>query len=501
MTAAVIAQPFHRPRPGTTGEALSAIGLTLGWQAATLVGLVIIFAVICHVSVLACALAPLAVAALYVRLPLAGFIVLLQTIFYQNVMTSLLSGEMDSSNFPAVQGTSFFCTFAVAAVSLQRLASAWDSQKPVRLVRVALIALVAIAVWSGLGIAAGAPLSSVATYFRNAASPLLMLLIGLDVGRLWGLKIPTTCLLASLALGLCLTALEIADPEWYYRTIDAVFYMNLKYLPKENGVWAFYSVRDLVEFRTSVLFNVTGSDSSLASFRFGGPNMHPISYAYVLAIGALAGFALRQWWCLPLGLVLLMMVGVKGAVILLLISLAIYAVRALAGRMASVMVGAVLACAYVAFGFVFGLSHGDFHVIGFLGGLNGFLAAPQGHGIGMGGNLSADGAAVGLANWEQFQKLGVDFAMESAVGVLLYQMGIGLLAPLYAFYRTVRSVPSVGHRARDTRPADILGIAASVCVVNGVFQEEAYAPYGLGLLLLLCGLAIARGRPAAEEPT
>ena len=502
MTIAVpTASPPVPSRANGAWTAADAVGMTLAWQAVTLAGLALLCTAVVHLSVLACALAPLAVAALYARLPLVGTIVLLQTLLYQNWVTSLLCGGMALSDFTAIQGTSFFCTFAAATVSLHRFASARDDGEAARLARVAVIALAAIAAWSGFGLAAGTPVSSVATYFRNAASPLLMLLIGLDVGRAWGLRTPATCLLASLALGLGLVTLEVADPEWYYRAIGAIDYMNLKYQPKENAVWAFYSARDVVEFRTSVLFNVTASASSLASFRFGGPNMHPISYAYVLAIGALVGVALRQWWCVPLGAVLLVMVGVKGALLLLLMSLALYAVRALAGRTAAVAAGAVLACAYVAFGFTFGLAHGDFHVIGFLGGLKGFIAAPQGHGIGVGGNLSATGAVLKITDWEKFQKSGADFAMESAVGALLYQMGVGLLAVLYAFWRTVRAFPSAGPQARDARPADVVGIAAAMCMVNGVFQEEAYAPYGLGLLLLLAGLAIAGRHLAHTEMT
>ena len=98
---------------------------------------------------------------------------------------------------------------------------------------------------------------------------------------------------------------------------------------------------------------------------------------------------------------------------------------------------------------------------------------------------------MGLTAWEKIQKSGADFAMESAVGVLLYQMGVGIAALLLVFVETVRTVPSAAWRRGGlAAPFDIVAIAVAVCVVNGIFQEEAYSPYGLGLLLLLAGLAI-----------
>jgi hypothetical protein len=48
-----------------------------------------------------------------------------------------------------------------------------------------------------------------------------------------------------------------------------------------------------------------------------------------------------------------------------------------------------------------------------------------------------------------------------------------------------------------TRRQDVLFLAMAMVVVNGIFQEEAYAPYAAGLLTLLCGIVVANGtRPA-----
>ena len=83
----------------------------------------------------------------------------------------------------------------------------------------------------------------------------------------------------------------------------------------------------------------------------------------------------------------------------------------------------VLLVVYASAGIVTGIQTADYHVIGFIGGLKGFLANPIGRGIGVGGNLSIDMAT--RLDWSRSQSLGhTDVAVESAVGVLLYQMGV-----------------------------------------------------------------------------
>ena len=47
------------------------------------------------------------------------------------------------------------------------------------------------------------------------------------------------------------------------------------------------------------------------------------------------------------------------------------------------------------------------------------------------------------------------------------------------------------------RRQDVLFLAMAMVVVNGIFQEEAYAPYAAGLLALLCGIVVTNGaRPS-----
>jgi len=135
-----------------------------------------------------------------------------------------------------------------------------------------------------------------------------------------------------------------------------------------------------------------------------------------------------------------------------------------------------------------GLQLGDYHVLGFMGGWNGFLQNPLGRGLGVGGNLSEGFYSI---DWSAAQQDGsVDGAVESAVGVLLFQMGVGALAPLgFCFAMALKAWRLYASSGILTQV--LAGFGVIVVLVNGLFQEEAlFAPPALGLLSCLLGLVI-----------
>jgi hypothetical protein len=149
--------------------------------------------------------------------------------------------------------------------------------------------------------------------------------------------------------------------------------------------------------------------------------------------------------------------------------------------------GIVMMVAYISFGLTFGQENADYHVIGFLGGVNGLIHDPLGHGIGVGGNLSLN-AAAGV-NWQQIQQTGADFALESAVGVLFYQMGVASLSVFAVFVALLLMAPFNRIESRHL----LMFIVLATVAVNGVFQEEAYAPTAAGVFTILCAVIIANG--------
>jgi hypothetical protein len=151
--------------------------------------------------------------------------------------------------------------------------------------------------------------------------------------------------------------------------------------------------------------------------------------------------------------------------------------------------------AYVAAGILTGIRTQDYHVMGFIGGLRGFVSNPLGRGIGVGGNLSIDMSTV---DWSKSQHLGhTDIALESSVGVLLYQMGVfGAVIFAALAWIAVRLWKQYLHSRERLYAAAAFALLA--VTANGVFQEEAmFAPLALGIVLAFAGLLLGRAHRGA----
>jgi hypothetical protein len=175
------------------------------------------------------------------------------------------------------------------------------------------------------------------------------------------------------------------------------------------------------------------------------------------------------------------------------------------GALAPIGLGVCLAF-YGLFVFWTGVRTGDFHVLGLIGGVRGFLTNPIGHTLGQGGNLSlANFAAI---DWEKYQHEGAaDIAVESAIGVLLYQMGVAAAAVLAIYFFLARVAWRL-YRAFRAPTLAFASASIAIILVNGLFQEEAlFAPLAMGLALALAGLSfgsvdrlVSRARVADAHP-
>ncbi len=431
---------------------------------------------------------------LYYRAPLAGVIVFFQVLIYQNLIISVYSSNLDPTQFTALQGTNFVLLAVLGAVSALRL---WPRRRDYKAITSAMLLALALAViYLGIGAARSGPTSAL-IYFRQYTGPLLAALVGLDVGRVWGFRTVGMGFVYSAVASLLISVFEFCFPLEFYTIINAVRYYQLKYWlqPEQN---TFYVPEDIVKHFTAVFFNVTGEDaSSVSSFRFGGTILHSISNGYIISIVGLTAFAVRRAAWLVLVWPLLILEGVKGASILLAVGLLMWFFWAMARDLKLTAVfGLLLATAYVTSGIYIGMRDMDYHVLGFLGGVHSLTDNPIGHGLGVGGNLSTQVDA-GM-KWEGpggFRSAGVEFALESAVGVLFYQMGVASVAILAVFVTLLFKAPFGASklRARPLR-SDILYFALGFITLNGIFQEEAFSPYASGLIMLLCGVLISNAR-------
>lgn len=332
-------------------------------------------------------------------------------------------------------------------------------------------------------------------YLRNILTPFACFHVALICGaRFRHSLVPavTIATLVILAYGYCelffttdFLALFGGDKYIALRMQDDILHGIYDRRLAETG----FVLRGIEDFMTVPLFNITGSGSdAIHIFRLSGPNFHPISYAYAIAILTGWLFMHRVRWMALLALPIMIAVGSKGALVLLVIVILMAViVRIFKPASAKLLLIGMLG-AYFAGTLILGIRGGDYHVLGLISGLREFVCNPLGHGIGVGGVTSSAGITV---DWEQAQAEGyTSIPVESAVGVLLYQMGVGALV-LIGF------VVMIGQRmwrafVIHRRPEFLWGaVALWTIAVNGVFQEEAFfAPLALGTALILVGTSL-----------
>jgi hypothetical protein len=432
-------------------------------------------------------------------------IALIISYLFQNLFVALVSPQITSiEQLNSIRAYNFVMT---ATVWLVLTASYWLERRTIErrmclTIDVTTAALVLIGAYFVLGVVSNP--ENAATYLRNIAAPFLLFQIFALVA--YRHPVPFIKPLAILAaVAVAYGFFELLAQKELFRLVNGDVYINWRVRQEfDSGVW----LRDLQEtgrvmrgYLDTLVIDFLNTpllrDSGIQLYRLVGPNFHSISFAYALVFLAIVLAAAGRWWWPLLVVAPTLVIGSKGALVtfvlvltFLLLSRGLQTFRQLAWSLLAL-------AAYAIAGVVVGIRASDYHVIGFIGGLRGFLANPLGRGIGAGGNLSL---TVSSFDWSRSQQLGhTDVALESAVGVLLYQMGIaGLVILGVLFWIVLMLWRHYRLTGQSLFAAAALGIAA--ITVNGIFQEEAlFAPLALGLMCAFGGLMLGsayRGAPA-----
>jgi hypothetical protein len=425
-------------------------------------------------------------------------VALIFSCLFQNFFVALISPGIDSlEQFNAIRAYNFVFTAIAWTISVGQYwiaRNTYDRQLR-SIIDATTVGLVIIGVYFVLGLAANP--SGAVIYLRNIAMPILLF----QVYALVAYRHRVALMAPLFAIALFLVAyggLELFAHDALFRIINADVYLNWRIKQDyEAGVW----VKELHEtgrvmrsyldtLQVDFLNTPLLQHLQLRVYRLLGPNFHFISYAYALAFFSVFLCASGRWWFATLSVPLLLVVGSKGALIFALLVLVATAVLLRLPGFAPLTIFVALLAAYVLAGVAVGLHTQDYHVIGFIGGLRGFLTNPIGRGIGVGGNLSLDMTTI---DWSKSQQLGhTDVAVESSVGVLLYQMGLFavviFIALAWIALRLWKHYLRSGERLYATAAFAILAMTA-----NGVFQEEAmFAPLALGIVLAIAGLLLGR---------
>ncbi|MGA2794067.1 MAG: hypothetical protein ABSE69_11115 [Roseiarcus sp.] len=424
----------------------------------------------------------------------AAPMVLLVSYLFQTMFVAMASPyAAQYSDLDAMKAYDFVTTVGLWTTMAAGLLIGRDRVSP--FVRRLLWATTAVLALAGAFFVLGLPLDARGStiYLRNIGLPVLMFQICLLVASRRELAMRETAALLLALMVACGYFELLAISSWLDFTNGWTYWDLASTATRQSPDFAKDArssgvvIGGTIDLLTTGLFNTSLlSDLQVRVVRLQGPNFHPISYGYALAI--LSAFvAVHGRLLLPLAaLPLLVVVGAKGALALLLLSLA-YCFISRFYRGMLLPIGLALALAlYAAFAFYSGLQIGDFHVLGLIGGVNGFLSNPAGHSLGAGGNLSTNFAGI---DWSKYQHAGAtDIAVESAAGVLLYQMGIAGIAVI-AIYLWLAKLAWRLFRSLRSPALALTAASIAVMLVNGLFQEEAwFAPLALGLVLSFAGL-------------
>jgi hypothetical protein len=435
--------------------------------------------------------------------PLFGMVALVTSTIWQNLVVSMLSAYVsESSTFSAMQGVNFVLLAFVSGVILFNWATygkAGQFDEPVeRLSRYIMYLMCLAFIYFIFGTSRNGFTDSLA-YFRNFTNSLLFLVFGLHIAKAcrWD-DLVLAWLFFAIALFIH-ASIELFFTEYYYDLINVRDFFDWKFHARGTTLAQYM---DLV--RTTFFNSPYFEQFGITSLRIAGPNMHNISFGYILSTAAIVMISSKRYILALLALVFTIVIGVKGAFMVVAIT-GIFTWMAYTGllplsRLYLLFCAFMCSCSVVMA--ILGLHSGDYHVLGLFGGAQGFLSNPLGHGFGSGGNLSAAGNLSSWAaqnEWQAFQQRGsASFGLESSVGVALYQWGVfGIAFLLLSVYvcrlllRRLEASKEVQHRYLPFL------FAYGVIISNLIFQEEAMSPSALGLMSM--GLGIILGQPFLRQ--
>lgn len=430
-------------------------------------------------------------------LPASVPIVVICSFLYQNLVVAWFTPFIPDNNaFDALRGANFVMLMTAygvfLAASFQYRLRAIVELRPWLLASLFLCGLVCF--YLALGAAHGGVKDAV-IYFRNTITPIACFHIAIVAASLYRVDLRKSLLWLGAGIvvyGYC----ELTFTMDFLGLFHGDLYVERSIRRQiETGVWektlheTGFVLRSLKDVMMTNFFNTPLFKGILPDvFRIAGPNFHPISYAYALSLMA-AWLLFKNRWLLPLAaLPLLLIIGSKGATFTLLVALGVRFLHDRLGTRLTLAGVVLLAFTWVAAAIAYGATHGDYHVLGLIAGLRGFLSNPLGQGLGIGGNLSSTSLHL---DWQRAQATGAaSVPVESAVGVMLYQMGIGSLV-FFGFLATL-AVAAQRQLLRTGDPDFAFAFVAVVTIsANAVLQEEAfYSPLALGFCLMLVGVAM-----------
>lgn len=430
------------------------------------------------------------------RMPQVSILAILFALLFQNLFVSIMADSIDGKeDFDFIRGYNFALISVTWLVCAAIFLGEWrDRNRAVDpFVKVSAFILVTLGIYFLVGFALYGITAVV--YLRNIVTPFLLFHVCLLTFMRQPVRPGPAMSILSALIVVC-GFFELLFRQAWLAITNGYAYWELAMGPNYQTLAYDKTARETGQIMSGLLdsFTISFFNSPLLEdygqniMRMFGPNMHAISFAYALCFFAIFSLYRGRMAMTAALIVLLFLASAKGPLILLLLVGASWTIGRIFGVRFAFAVHCLALAAYAALGIIIGRSIGDYHVIGLMGGLHEFFGNPLGGGIGAGGNLSSEFSSI---NWPEAQALGrTPFAVESAVGVLLYQIGVFAMTLIGAYLWISWRILLVARKTgNDLHAAAAFGLAT--IVVTGLFQEEAhFAPLALGLFMGLAGMII-----------
>lgn len=425
--------------------------------------------------------------------PSALPVILVTAFAFQNTFVAMITPVLDGDDaFRYARMYNFVLLVTMwMAIVVPVLVARDGAERSTPVMRWSIWALVITGLYFLFGLASHG--SSAVMYLRNVAMPILCLQLAFVVAFRHRVDLRP---LAAIGVFVLLYGYS----ELFFQLDFLRLFNGDEYVRRQaEGLWLSgywvremqetgFVLRDLNEAMTGTLFNYF-STLDIRIYRLTGPNFHAVSFAYLVGFGIIFSICVwRRYLPALIALPIFVTAGSKGALAyVVLVVGAVIAARWL--RKSWVFpVFCAFVVVYGAFMLGVAIAQQNYHALGFMAGVDKFLSNPIGHGLGAGGNLATRFESI---DWSRAQQLGrTDEVVESAVGVLIYQMGIGALALFAMLCVLARSCWSA-YKATGHPMLSVAAFALPVLLANGVLQEEAlFAPLALAVMLLVAGLGL-----------
>lgn len=323
-------------------------------------------------------------------------------------------------------------------------------------------------------------ISSVVVYLRLFSLSIFLFWIGLWFSKKVSFK-TFDIILRFLFFALLLsTIIEKVFPENFYAFLQIDKFYAFKYHSNIETDWLdFSSAKDIIEKNNKRFLNI-GWFEGIRFLRTGSLIINPVSLGYIFYCMAIYYFYLGKKWISFIAVIsIIIFTSAKGPLLASIFTFLLLLVVKF--KKVSFYEILLLIIPFTLVIIIIGYKSNNEHILGLFYGLKSMINFPAGHGLGFGGNLSGN--------------VKLESGSESVFGVLFSSLGVLGLIYTLLYVLIIKNI----YKVTQSSSANAFCVALIVVFTQGLFQEEAFSTYALGLIMFVQGFIIGDSKIYNEE--